>query len=140
MLILQKRANIMSLDTYVKGMPREEGFHAAYAAFNRFREAVADAFDHEIGVIYKKRWVSIEDAVIWNAKISKPMEEFLLHSDCSGKFTYKQCKDIYNELNKLSVDFIYVCPYNGDVNFNMLEHWKNIFKYCWKHRLTLWFR
>lgn len=130
----------MGLDTYVKGMPREDGFHAPCFTFNRFREAIADAFDSEIGIIYRKKWIDEKDCEIWNSKVPQPLEDFLLHSDCSGKFTYRQCRDIYNVFNELPVEFIYIGPYHCDTRFNMLEHWKNILKYCWKHRRTLWFR
>lgn len=133
----------MGLDINIKGLEREDTYHGGYIRFANYRIKVAKAFNKTIGEIYEKPYLNYkykfleDDLKQWNEILpneKSPMNKFLWHSDCDGKFTSKECKKIYNELKKLDVEEIYYSD-----KYTMHELWLNMFKYCYKHRVNMWF-
>lgn len=133
----------MGLDIQIKGLSREDTYHAGYGIFANYRVKVAKAFNKTIGEIYEKSYKCYgyefkeEDIRQWNEILpdeNSPMNKFLWHSDCDGKFTPKECKEIYNILKKLKVEETFY-----DEETTMHELWLNMFKYCYKHRVNMWF-
>lgn len=133
----------MGLDIEIKGLNREDTYHAGYMRFANYRVKVAKAFNKTIGEIYEKPYkhydykFTEEDTRRWNEFLpdeNSPMNKFLWHSDCDGKFTPKECKEIYNILKDLNVEETF---YN--TNYTMHELWLNMFKYCYKHRVNMRF-
>lgn len=99
----------MGLDIQIKGLDRENTYHGSYIRFADYRMKVAKAFNETIGEIYKKPYLHYgyefteEEEKQWNEFLpdeNSAMNKFLWHSDCDGKFTSKECKEIYNELKK----------------------------------------
>lgn len=133
----------MGLDIQIKGLSREDTYHAGYIKFANYRIKVAKAFNKTIGEIYEKPYLncgykfSEDDLKQWNEILpdeNSPMNKFLWHSDCDGKFTFKECKEIYNALKDLSVEETFYSD-----KYTMHELWLEMFKYCYKHRVNMWF-
>lgn len=133
----------MGLDIHIKGLSREDTYHGSYIRFASYRVKVAKAFNKAIGEIYEKTYkyygykFTEEDEKQWNEFLldeNAPMNKFLWHSDYDGKFTPKECKEIYNELKNLDVEKTF---YDGETT--MHELWLRMFKYCYKHRVNMWF-
>lgn len=133
----------MGLDIQIKGLSRENTYHAGYIRFANYRMKVAKAFDEILGEIYKKPYLSFgyeyseEDIKQWNKILpdeNSAMNKFLWHSDCDGKFTPKECKEIYDILKSLNVEEMFY-----DEETTMHELWLNMFRYCYKHRVNMWF-
>lgn len=133
----------MGLDVMIKGLSRENTYHASYIKFANYRMKVAKAFDETLGEIYKRLYLSFcygyleEDIKQWNEILpdeNSAMNKFLCHSDCDGKFTPKECKEIYDILKNLNVEETFY-----DEETTMHELWLNMFRYCYKHRVNMWF-
>lgn len=133
----------MGLDIQIKGLSQEDTYHAGYIKFANYRVKVAKAFNKTIGKIYEKPYLNFEykfsegDLKQWNKILpdeNSPMNKFLWHSDCDGKFTPKECKEIYDILKNLNVEETFY-----DEKTIMHELWLNMFKYCYKHRINMWF-
>lgn len=133
----------MGLDIQIKGLSREDTYHGGYIKFADYRLEVAKAFNEKIGEIYKKTYkyfgyeFTKDDVAQWNEFLpekNNPINKFLWHSDCDGKFTPKECKEIYNELKNLNVEKIYYSD-----KYTMHELWLNMFKYCYEHRVNMYF-
>jgi len=133
----------MGLNVIIKGLSRENTYHGGYIRFADYRTKVAKAFNETIGEIYQKPYAyldykfSQDDLKQWNTILSNknaPMNKFLWHSDCDGKFTPKECKEIYDILKNLNVEETFY-----DEETTMHELWLNMFRYCYKHRVNMWF-
>lgn len=66
------------------------------------------------------------------------LDLFLFHSDCDGKFTWMECRRVYNAIKDLRMD-MQGHNYGVMKPYNMLEHWKNIFLHCAKRRVNLYY-
>lgn len=134
----------MGLDIRIKGMTYEETYSGGYLTFNLYRLNVAKAYNNEIGELYKKSMIypytslSDEEFDRWNKICNDDLDLFLLHSDCDGKLTWKECRAIYKVMKDLKVD---MQGHNyGMMNvYDMHTQWLNMFKFCWKRRVTMWF-
>lgn len=130
----------MGLDIQIKGLKREETYHGGYITFANYRIKVAKAFNKTFGEIYEKPYLNPfyefpdEDLEQLNQLCNDDLDIFLWHSDCDGKLTPKECKKIYNELKKLKIEDF---PYRD--KGEMHELWLNMFKYCYTHRVNMWF-
>lgn len=133
----------MGLDINIKGLSREDTYHGGYIRFANYRVKVAKAFNKAIGEIYEKTYKDYdykfteEDKKQWNEFLSDEnaaMNKFLWHSDCDGKITPKECKEIYKELKNLDVEETFY-----DEKTTMHELWLKMFEYCYKHRVNMWF-
>lgn len=126
----------MGLDIYIKGLGYNETYHGGYIFFNVYRCEIAKVYNRELGEIYAKLELTDADIDRYNELCNEELDLFLLHSDCGGKLTWKECRAIYKVMKDL--------PFAGDDYgtriYAMHELWLNMFKYCWKRRVTMWFR
>lgn len=74
----------------------------------------------------------------WNQLCNDDLDLFLFHSDCDGKFSWQECRRIYNAIKDLHMD-MQGHNYGVMKPYNMLEHWKGIFLYCSKCRVNLYY-
>lgn len=134
----------MGLDIRIKGLNDEDTYHCGYITFGVYRCAVAKAWNTEFGEIYKKPYENLmyrysdEDIKRWNELCNDSLDIFLNHSDCDGKLTWNECRDIYKIMKDLEID---IQGHNyGTMNiYDMHTQWLNMLLYCWKHRVTMWF-
>lgn len=135
----------MGLDVSVKGLSYDETYHCGYITFGYYRMAVAKAWNEEFGKLYEKPYMDIffkgytqEECNRWNEICNDDLDLFLNHSDCEGKISWQDCKKIYNAMKDLKVDNI-GHNYGTMSNYDMHNLWLNMFKYCWKHRVNMYF-
>lgn len=131
----------MGLDVVAKGMPR---FSLAYSTYYRFRsEIIKTAYGEECQRIFakplaerdKKEWQA--DADYWNSVCSDDLDLFLLHSDCDGHFTPKECRTILKALEQIDID---MPGWDFDRKpCKMIDQWKRMFEHCAKRRVCMWY-
>ena len=133
----------MGLCATAKGLTDETGFDCGYLTFGHFRIELAKAYNAELGLIYEKHY---KDQELSESEISRydelcnpDLDIFLFHDDGEGTFSPSECRRIYSMIEDMKMDMV---GHNYGVmkNYNMLEHWKNIFKHCAKNRVTLYFK
>lgn len=142
----------MGLSVAAKGM--KDTYDCGYITFFNFRkELVKAAYGEKMAHIYEEMSklyntdCSEEDILYWNTHCNDDLDIFLFHSDCDGKFTPKECRQIYNAIKDLKMD---LTGHNySDVKikdgktivtyYNMLERWKSMFEYCYKRRVNMYF-
>jgi len=134
----------MGLDIRVTGLDWEKTYHAPYSSFFRLRRELCKAFyDAEMFRIYEKankasfpvaypeEQVTVAEEEYWNNHCNDDFDIFLLHSDCDGKLTSKECRLIYNAIKDVTIEDEY---FNGILNL-----WKDMLLYCAKTRRHLFF-
>lgn len=96
----------------------------------------------------KKYAVSV--TVDWDAfckytteRISEAAQMLLFASDCEGKWSWKECRDMYKELSGYKVDTLghnygETIPGGRMRTFNMHEQFMGMMRHCWKRRVNLW--
>ena len=131
----------MGLDINIKGLEREDTYHAGYMRFNLYRKKVASAYNERLGELYEKTFkedLQPEEIEEWNTLCNDDLDIFLWHSDCDGKLTPKECKKIYDVMKGLKVEMQghnYI-----EMNcYDMHQLWLNMFKHCYKHKVNMWF-
>lgn len=137
----------MGLYVTATGLTQETCFDCGYLSYDNFLCKLATvAYGEEMGELYRKfthtdyfGTPTQEEIEFWNSNCNDDLDMFLFHSDCDGKFTPKECRKIYKALKPLKMDlighnYIVMQPYN------MLEHWKDIFKHCADRRVNLYYR
>lgn len=134
----------MGLYATAKGLNDETCYDGGYLTYGHFLMNLAEAaYGQQMGVIYKNneflhgKW-SESDIEYWNKRCNDDIDILLFHSDCDGKFTPQECRRIYNAIKDLKIDMV---GHNYGVmkNYNMLEHWKNIFYHCATRRVNLYY-
>lgn len=133
----------MALCASAKGLTLETEFYGGYISYGNFLVKLAYAYNEEIGRMYEdmcrhNKELSKEEENRWNELCDDDLDLLLFHSDCDGKFTWKECRRIYNAIKDIHMDlighnYIVMEPYN------MLEHWKNIFLHCARRRVNLYY-
>lgn len=135
----------MGLVATAKGLTAETEFNCGYITYGNFlMQLVKTAYGDRCYEIFREaiiraRHFTDEDAEWWNAHCNDDLDILIWHSDCDGKFTPKECRKIYNAMKDLSMDmqghnYWVMKPYN------MLEHWKAIFKHCAARGVNLYYR
>lgn len=129
----------MGLTVRIKGY--EGAYDCGYITFDNFRYKLAKAkFGEKFGDAYYcwQHGFAYYDSDILDSHDSDPIAMLLFHSDCDGKFTPKECRTIYESIKDLHMDME---GHNyGDMKpYNMLERWKDMFLYCAKHRVNMYF-
>ena len=131
----------MGLDISIKGLERKDTYHCGYIKFNVYRKEVANAYNERLGELYEKTFkedLQPEEIEEWNTLCNNDLDIFLWHSDCDGKLTPKECKKIYDVMKDLKVEMKghnYI-----EMNcYDMHQLWLNMFKYCYKHKVNMWF-
>lgn len=134
----------MGLDIRIKGMSYEETYHCGYITFGIYRCLVAEAYNKEFGELYEKSYkyafyeYTDDEIKKWNKLRNDDLDIFLNHSDCDGKLTWKECRAIYKVMKDLDVK---MRGHNyGTMNsYDMHKQWLNMLKFCWKHRVNMYF-
>lgn len=145
----------MGLTVKATGLDASKSYNCGYISFGNFRLALAETFNKEYGLYYK-RWVGMDfgkdyrriplteqDRQKW-IKLCEQLDPdgalflFLSHSDGEGKFTPQECRKIYNRIKDLKMDFE-GHNYGEMKPYNMLEQWKRMFLHCAKRRVNLYF-
>ena len=131
----------MGLTVRIKGY--EGAYDCGYLTYgNLLMNLVDTMYGEEMGSIFELWYTggdaSIEDLKIFTDKVPEDILMWLRHSDCGGKFTPQQCRKIYNAIKDVHMDMV---GHNyGDMKpYNMLERWKDMFRYCAKHRVNMYF-
>lgn len=129
----------MGLDTFAAGMSWELGYHKSYRRFNRFRdELVRLAYDEICYKVYHEYERKAENWEIehWNAVCNDDLDLLLFHEDDRGKFSYLECRKIYRALCLIDPS-----KSRNNPEFEIdIALWKNIFMYCARRRVNLYFR
>lgn len=126
----------MGLDVEAKGMPR---FSLAYSTYHMMRRLIIrEVYDDKCEEIFLKDYASDEDVKYWNSVCDDDLDLFLLHSDCDGKFTPKECKRILKALEPIHIDMD-GWGFNRTEKCNMLDQWKRMFKHCIKKRVNMYY-
>lgn len=133
----------MGLCATAKGLTSETEFNCGYLTYGTFLKKLAEvAYGKEMGRIYERfhDWTLLEkdDLSNWNKNCNDDLDLLLFHSDCDGKFSWKECRKIYNAIKDLHMD-MQGHNYHVMKPYNMLEHWKNIFLHCARRRVNLYY-
>lgn len=135
----------MRLSIRIPGM--KDTYDCGYISFGMFRMEVADAFNKEMGNLYRKWYKSAlpfnppltdEEIKRYKELRNPDLDLLLFHSDCDGKFTPKECKKIYKAIKNLKLDMV-GHNYGDERTYNMLERFKMMFLHCWKFRVNMYF-
>lgn len=123
----------------------EEIFDSGYGGFNRFRIALAKAYDKEFGQLYEKWLNSLYGPKLTNKELKRmnelccsSLDILLQHEDCGGKLTPKQCKAIYEITKDLKCDYPQM-NYLTKTGKNQLEVFNRALFHCWKRRVIMRF-
>jgi len=131
----------MGLDVSIKGLTRKQTYHGGYITFNIYRKNIASAYNERLGELYKKTFkedLTDEEIEEWHKLCNNDLDLFLWHSDCDGKFTPKECKKVYNILKDFNIE-MQGHNYVEMEFYNMHKLWLNMFKYCYKRRVNMYF-
>ncbi len=95
----------------------------------------------EFGELYEKGFynnLQPKEIIEWDNLCDEYLDIFLWHSDCDGKLAPKECKKIYDVMKNLKIE---MHGYNNEekYSYDMHELWLNMFKYCYKHRVNMYF-
>lgn len=76
-------------------------------------------------------------------RISEAAQKLLFSSDCEGKWSWKECRDMYKDLSDYKVDtlghnYCETMPGGKMRSFNMHEQFMGMMRHCWKRRVNLW--
>lgn len=135
----------MGLDVYAKGLNEKSCFCCGYLTYENFiMELIKTAYGERCYRIFRNSLISQkpfsdEDEKYWNARCNDDLEILIWHSDCDGKFTPAECRKIYNAIKDLHMD-MQGHNYGVMEPYNMLDHWKAIFKHCADKRVNLYYR
>lgn len=135
----------MGLCATAKGLTAETEFNCGYITYGDFivelvrvayGQRLAESFREE--VFFGNR-ITQQDIDLWNRVCSPALDLLIFHSDCDGKFTWQECRDIFKAMEPLKSN---MTGHNYGVMkaYNMFDHWKNIFRHCWKRRVNLYYR
>lgn len=134
----------MGLDVVAKGMPR---FCLPYSTYMRFRaEIIRKVYGEKCYEMFTRnpserrnmtQQEIMEEAKCWDSVCSDDLDLFLLHSDCDGHFTPKECRTILKALEPIDIDML-----GWDFNrkpCKMIDQWKRMFEHCAKRRVCMWY-
>lgn len=132
----------MGLDVAILHLAYEDSYHGSYATFDKYRIELLKAFEPKLVPLYIKHlnneMLTEEEISQWNSMCCDRLDIFLLHSNCEGKISWQDCREIYKVISKYRID---LNGHNyGTMNFfNMHEQWLNMFRHCWKRRVIMTF-
>ena len=134
----------MGLTVRIKGY--EGAYDRGYITYGNFiMQLVKEEYGDECYEIFMKSLItgenfSKDDEKVWSEHKNDDLELWIWHSDCDGKFTPQECRRIYNAIKDLEIPNFYAHNYCGDAKqYNMLDRWKDMFLYCAKHRVNMYF-
>lgn len=136
-----KGVNVLGLTVRIKGY--EGAYDCGYITYGVFLMNLVDTmygkfYGDIFSAWYREKNPSADDLEMFNRKVPEDIRIWLRHSDCDGKFTPKECRAIYESIKDVYMDME---GHNyGDMKpYNMLERWKDMFLYCAKHRVNMYF-
>ena len=125
-------------------------FDIGYIGFTHFRIALAEAYNKELGELYK-RWIfgsipymseykelSEEELARLN-ELSGDLGYLLVHSDTEGNLLPSESRKLYKALENVKCDYTTNKGYHGQEELNVLEELKKMFFYSWKKRRRIIF-
>ena len=130
----------MGLNIRIKGLETEDTYNDGYIKFDEYRMRIVKAFNKKLAKIYEKGYLNFNYKMTdneikrWNNLCNDDLDIFLWHSDCDGKLTPQECKKIFNVLKNLIVEDF---KYND--KWTMHQLWLNMFEYCYKHKVNMYF-
>lgn len=134
----------MGLTVRAKGLTAESAFDCGYITYGTFiMQLIKTAYGDRCYEIFQKslysqKPFSDEEEKWWNDHCNDDLDILIWHSDCDGKFTPQECRKIYNAIKGLKMD-MQGHNYGVMKPYNMLEHWKAIFKHCADRRVNLYY-
>lgn len=134
----------MGLTVRAKGLSNEDGFDCGYITYGLFiAEVVRAAYGEKCYEVFCRQMrhddpMTQDEADAWDAVCNKDLELLIWHSDGDGKFTWQECRRIYNALLPLKSD-MQGHNYGIMKPYNMFEQWKGIFKHCADRRVNLYY-
>lgn len=134
----------MGLYAHAKGLTDETCYDCGYLTYGTFLcELIKTAYGENCYDMFRYHMIhgdpfTEEECKYWNEHCNDDLDILIFHSDCDGKFTPQECKKIYNAIKDLHMDML---GHNYGVMkpYNMLEHWKAIFKHCATRRVNLYY-
>jgi len=135
----------MGLTISIKGY--DGAYDCGYITHNVFMRSLAEVYNEEFGKLYDKwcdsaliesRKLTDEEIKRWNEICNDDLDILLLHSDCDGKLTPKECRKVYEVIKNFEIN---MPGHNyGDMKpYNLLEKWKDMLRYCYIHRVNMYF-
>lgn len=145
----------MGLKVAIKGY--EGAYDCGYITYHHFLMELIKAhpdYDDKCYEMYEKMLMTMKDFTkeeveYWNAHCNDDLDILIWHSDAEGKFTPQECKKIYNAIKDLKSDMLGhnygdVKTENGEIvempTYNMFERWKDMFRYCAKRRVNMYYQ
>ena len=133
----------MGLDAYTKERGENNFrilFQCGYIRYAYLLKKIVYAYNKELGKIFSElvdsgECATNEQVKKWNKLCDDDLDLLLLHSDCGGKFTPKECSEIYSAIKDIKIDI-------GENEMWCLELFENIkeaFNHCRKKRVNLYY-
>lgn len=134
----------MGLTVKSKCLSAEDTFDCGYVTYGKFiMELVRVAYGERCynalkGAMTYHKEFSEEEVKHWNLICNDDLDLLIFHSDCDGKFTWKECRRIYNAMKDLESDMV---GHNYVImkEYNMFEHWKQMFLKCAQKRNNMYY-
>ena len=134
----------MGLTVRIKGY--EGAYNCGYITMGNFlMKLCKTAYGERMGEMFSRfftnpyyKGFSEEEAEFWNQNCDDGIDLLLWHSDCDSKFTPEECRTIYESIKDLHMDMV-GHNYDDMKPYNMLDRWKDMFLYCAKHRVNMYF-
>ena len=133
----------MGLTVRIKGY--EGAYDCGYITYGNFiMRLIKEAYGiqcHEIfqRSLYTGKPFTKSDEIEWAKHQNDDLELWIWHPDCYGKFTPQECRRIYNAIKDLEIPDFYAHNYGDVKQYNMLERWKDMFRYCARRRVNMYF-
>lgn len=133
----------MGLTVKIKGY--EDAYDCGYITYGNFiMRLIKEAYGEQCHEIFRRSLFTSKpftelDEKTWAEHQNDDLELWIWHSDCEGKFTPKECRRIYNAIKDLTIPDFFAHNYGTMEQYNMLERWKDMFLYCAKHRVNMYF-
>lgn len=90
---------------------RKRNLRMSYITFGLLRQCVAYSYNQEMGLLYRKWYntsitggLTQQEVDRYNELNNSDLDILLLHSDCDGRLTRKECKKIYNVIKDIKFD------------------------------------
>lgn len=134
----------MGLTVKAKCLSAEQTFDCGYVTYGTFiMELVKAAYGERCYNIFRASMLACvpfdeEAEKYWNSVCNDDLDLLIFHSDCDGKFTWQECRRIYKAIKDLKSD-MQGHNYTVMKPYNMFEHWKEMFRLCWKHRNNMYY-
>ena len=109
--------------------------YITYGNLKAYGQRCCEIFLHSL--ISGKPFSEAEET-FWNSHCNEDLDLWIWRSDCDGKFTPAECRRIYNSIKGIQMDFV-GHNYGDTQSYNMLDRWKDMFLYCAKKRVNMYF-